>query len=77
MKANFDTNKLDLPLLVACSIDASETTFPFAFSYIINESAEAFDWFFESLDVLIFHGGVEAPRVILSDLAADIIAHHA
>lgn len=72
--ATFNTNSLQLPLLVAVGITNENKTFPIAFSYCASESAEAFIFFFESLRTELFNSYVPEPAVILSDLALGIIS---
>jgi hypothetical protein len=44
------TNKLRMPLLVSVEMTKSGKTFPLAYSYCPGETAESFDFFFETLE---------------------------
>ena len=45
----FNTNKLRLPLLINVGIINSSKTFPCASSYCPGETAESYDFFFQTL----------------------------
>lgn len=71
--ATFNTNALQLPLMVAVGVTNENKTFPIAFSYCPSESAESFVFFLESLRTVFFQNTPE-PAVVLSDLAAGMIS---
>jgi hypothetical protein len=45
----FNTNKLRLPLLISVGITNSGKTFPCASSYCLSETAESYNFFFQTL----------------------------
>jgi hypothetical protein len=76
------TNALRLPPLAAVSISNSNSSFPLAFSYCPSESEEAFSFFFDSLQEIVFLKGAKfvkgvntsLPKAMLSDQAAGLIS---
>ena len=73
----FNTNNRRLLLLVATGVAVTGHTVPVAFAYIVSESTEAFEFFFECFDELVFNNGSSSPRVVLSDQAQGLIASFA
>jgi MULE transposase domain len=49
VNGTFNTNKLRLPLLINIGITNSGKTFPYASSYYLGETAESYNFFFQTL----------------------------
>jgi MULE transposase domain len=59
INGTFNTNKLRLPLLINVSIINSGKTFPCASNYCLSETAESYDFFFQTL-----RQEIEVPNLI-------------
>jgi MULE transposase domain len=70
----FNTNKLRLPLLVCMGVLNTNKTFPVAFSFCPSESAESIGFIWECLKAECFIDGIYAPRIVIGDWAAGLIA---
>jgi hypothetical protein len=70
----FNTNSLQLPLLIAVGITNSGKTFPVAFSYCPSESKESYDFFFQSLKEEAFACDIQSLKVVVGDQAGGLIA---
>ncbi|KAI9719104.1 MAG: hypothetical protein M1812_003734 [Candelaria pacifica] len=71
--ATFRTNKRRLPLAIYTGVTSTGDTFPFAYCYIVAESAESFKWQQDRLTELFFYDRAQ-PRVIIGDFAAGLAA---
>jgi hypothetical protein len=70
----FNTNELDLPLLVIVGVLSIGQTFPVAFSYCPAESTKSISFVWDCLKLECFTGDVPPPRIILGDWAAGLIS---
>jgi hypothetical protein len=70
----FNTNELDLPLLVIVGVLSTGQTFPVAFSYCPSESTKSIRFVWDCLKQECFTGDVPPPRIILGDWAAGLIS---
>jgi len=71
----FNTNRLRIPFIQLIGIANTGKSFPATFSFAVSESKHAFDFIFETVDILIFtNQNVARPSVIIADQAAGLIA---
>ena len=70
----FETNKLDLMLLVAIGIINTNKNFPAAYSFAKSEAVILFNFLFNSFRHFVFGNDIAEPRVVLADQAAGLIA---
>lgn len=70
--ATFSNNLLRMPLANVVGITNTGRTFSLAFSFIRSESAENFNFIFNSLDELVFYN-LPRPKIVLSDQAKGFI----
>ena len=69
--ATFRTNRKGLPLIIAVSKSNTERTFPVAFCWVPEESAEAYTFFYRCLREEIYKS-VPDLAIVLIDLSAGI-----
>jgi hypothetical protein len=71
----FNTNRLRMPFIQLIGITNTSKSFPAVFSFAMSESKHAFDFIFETVDILIFtNQNVARPGVVIADQAAGLIA---
>jgi hypothetical protein len=70
----FNTNELRLPLLVCVGVLNTNKIFPVAFSFCPSESTESISFVWECLKAECFIDSICAPRVVIGDWAAGLIA---
>ena len=67
--ATFRTNNKGMPLIISVGKSSTDRTFPVAFSWVPEEDAESYDFFFQCLRDELYHDVLE-PAVVLTDLSA-------
>ena len=70
----FNTNELDLPLLIIVGVLSTGQMFPVAFSYCPAESIKSISYVWDCLKKECFTGDIPPPRIILGDWAAGLIS---
>jgi len=58
-----------MPLIISVGKSSTDRTFPVAFSWVPEEDAESYDFFFQCLRDELYHDVLE-PAVVLTDLSA-------
>lgn len=68
----FRTNRRGLPLMIAMAKSNTNTSFPIAFSWVPEEDAESYAFFYETLRAELYRD-IPEPAVVLTDLSSGMI----